>query len=336
MTAYEKLQRRLRRTPKKWLVTGAAGFIGSHLVETLLRLNQNVVGLDNFAIGYAANLEDVCDNVTAAQRRAFCFIEGDITKTADCKRACHGVDYVLHQAAIGSVPRSFADPFTTHTANTTGFLQVLLAARQANVKRVIYASSSSVYGDHKALPKKETATGKPLSPYAVSKVVDELYADVFGNGYGQQLVGLRYFNVYGPRQDPNGAYAAVIPRWVLSMMQSKPTEIFGDGKTSRDFCYVANAVQANLLAATAKLSPNRVYNVAIEARTSLNQLHRHLRRLTGNSQKPVYKAFRDGDVRHSLASTRAAQKDLGYHPTHALEQGLELTVPWFAKQVIIK
>ena len=336
MTAYKKLQRSLKRRPRKWLVTGAAGFIGSHLVETLLRLNQRVVGLDNFATGHAANLEDVRDNVTAAQRRAFRFIEGDITEAADCKRACRGVDYVLHQAAIGSVPRSFADPLTTHAANTTGFLQVLLAARDAKVKRVVYASSSSVYGDYKALPKKEAITGKPLSPYAVSKVVDELYADVFGSGYGQPLVGLRYFNVFGPRQDPNGAYAAVIPRWVLSMMHGKPTEIYGDGKTSRDFCYVANVVQANLLAATAKLAPGRVYNVAIEARTSLNKLHRHLRRLTGNSQKPVYKAFRDGDVRHSLACTRAAQKDLGYHPTHTLEQGLELTVHWFANQVINK
>lgn len=336
MTAYKKLQRSLKRRPRKWLVTGAAGFIGSHLVETLLYLNQRVVGLDNFATGHAANLEDVRDNVTAAQRRTFRFIEGDITEASDCKRACRGVDFVLHQAAIGSVPRSFADPLTTHAANTTGFLQVLLAARDAKVKRVVYASSSSVYGDHKSLPKKEAITGKPLSPYAVSKVVDELYADVFGSGYGQQLVGLRYFNVFGPRQDPNGAYAAVIPRWVLSMMHGKPTEIYGDGKTSRDFCYVANVVQANLLAATAKSAPGKVYNVAIEARTSLNKLHRHLRRLTGNSQKPVYKAFRDGDVRHSLASTRAAQKDFGYQPTHALEQGLELTVQWFANQVIIK
>jgi len=317
-------------------VTGAAGFIGSHLVETLLRLNQRVVGLDNFATGHVENLEDVRGNVTATQRRAFRFIKGDITKAADCKRACRGVDYVLHQAAIGSVPRSFADPLATHSANTTGFLQVLLAARQAKVKCVVYASSSSVYGDHKTLPKIEPMTGNPLSPYAVSKVVDELYADVFASGYDQQCVGLRYFNVYGPRQDPNGAYAAVIPRWVLSMMQGKPTEIYGDGKTSRDFCYVANVVQVNLLAATAKSAPGRVYNVAIEDRTSLNQLHHHLRRFTGNSQKPVYKAFRDGDVRHSLASTRAAKKDFGYQPTHALKQGLELTVQWFVKQVIFK
>jgi len=336
VTAYEKLQRSLKRRPRKWLVTGAAGFIGSHLVETLLHLNQRVVGLDNFATGHAANLEDVRDNVTAAQRRAFRFIEGDITKAADCKRACRGVGHVLHQAAIGSVPRSFADPVTTHAANTTGFLQVLLAARDSKVKRVVYASSSSVYGDHKALPKKEATTGNPLSPYAVSKVVNELYADVFGSGYGQQLVGMRYFNVFGPRQDPNGAYAAVIPRWVLSMMHGKPTVIYGDGKTSRDFCFVANVVQANLLAATAKLAPGGVYNVAIEDRTSLNKLHRHLRRLTGNSKKPVYKEFRDGDVRHSLASTRAAQKDFGYQPTHVLEQGLELTVQWFANQVRFK
>ena len=336
MTAYKKLQRSLKRRPRKWLVTGAAGFIGSHLVETLLRLNQRVVGLDNFATGHATNLEDVRDNVTAAQRRAFRFIEGDITEAADCKRACRGVDYVLHQAAIGSVPRSFADPLTTHAANTTGFLQVLLAARDAKVKRVVYASSSSIYGDHKALPKKEAITGSPLSPYAVSKVVNELYADVFGSGYGQEIVGLRYFNVFGPRQDPNGAYAAVIPRWVLSMMHGKPTKIYGDGKTSRDFCFVANAVQANLLAATTKSAFGKVYNVASEARTSLNQLHRHLGGLSGNSQKPAYKAFRDGDVRHSLASTHAAQKDLGYHLTHTLDQGLELTVQWFENQAIFK
>ena len=329
MTAYEKLERLLKRRPGKWLVTGAAGFIGSHLVETLLRLNQRVVGLDNFATGHAANLDDVRDNVTPAQRCAFRFIEGDITDAKDCARACRGAEFVLHQAALGSVPRSFADPLGTHAPNTTGFLNILQAARKAKARRVVYASSSSVYGDAKGSPKVESVTGTLLSPYAVSKMVDELYAQVFGSGYGQELAGLRYFNVFGPRQDPKGAYAAVIPRWTQELLCGKPTEIYGDGKTSRDFCYVANVVQANLLAAIAKAAPGRVYNVAGGTRTTLNQLHRQLRQLTGSTAKPVHHSFRAGDVRHSLASIRAATRDLGYAPTHTLEQGLTLTVPWF-------
>ena len=331
MTAYERLQRTLKRRPCKWLVTGAAGFIGSHLVEALLHLNQRVVGLDNFATGYAANLNDVRANVTAAQRRAFRFIEGDITNAKDCQRACRGVSLVLHQAALGSVPRSFANPLGTHTPNTTGFLNVLQAARKAKAQRVVYASSSSVYGDIKSSPKVETITGKLLSPYAVSKMVDELYAQVFSSGYGQELVGLRYFNVFGSRQDPAGAYAAVIPRWAQKLSRNQQTEIYGDGKTSRDFCYVANVVQANLLAATVKAAAGNVYNVAVGTRTTLNELHRQLRQLTNSKAKPVYKDFREGDVRHSLASTRAATRDLGYSPTHTLEQGLELTVPWFVR-----
>jgi len=329
VTAYEKLERLLKRRPRKWLVTGAAGFIGSHLVETLLRLNQCVVGLDNFATGHAANLDDVRDNVTPAQRCAFRFIEGDITDAKDCARACRGAEFVLHQAALGSVPRSFADPLGTHAPNTTGFLNILQAARKAKARRVVYASSSSVYGDAKGSPKVEAVTGTLLSPYAVSKMVDELYAQVFGSGYGQELVGLRYFNVFGPRQDPKGAYAAVVPRWTQELLRGKPTEIYGDGKTSRDFCYVANVVQANLLAATAKAAPGKVYNVAVGTRTTLNQLHRQLRQLTGSTAKPVHHSFRAGDVRHSLASIRAATRDLGYAPTHTLEQGLTLTVPWF-------
>ena len=270
------------------------------------------MGLDNFATGHVVNLEDVRSNVTATQRRAFRFIKGDIIKAADCKRACCGVAYVLHQAAIGSVPRSFADPLATHSANTTGFLQVLLAARQAKVKRVVYASSSSVYGDHKALPKKEAVAGNPLSPYAVSKVVDELYADVFGSGYGQETVGLRYFNVFGPRQDPKGPYAAVIPQWVIGLLKGRPTTVYGDGKTSRDFCYVANSVQANLLAATSKTVTGNVYNIAVGKKTSLNKLHRHLCTLTGNKALPEYRPFREGDVRHSLADISASKRDLGF------------------------
>ena len=329
MTAYEKLQRNLKRRPRKWLVTGAAGFIGSHLVETLLSLNQHVVGLDNFSTGYAHNVDTVKQQFPSMQRCRFRFIEGDITDAATCSRACRQVDYVLHQAALGSVPRSFANPLATHSANTTGFLQVLEAAKKAKVSRVVYASSSSVYGNAKALPKREGREGAPLSPYAVSKAVDELYARVFRDGYGQELIGLRYFNVFGPRQDPYGAYAAVIPRWINALLENKTSEIYGDGKTSRDFCYVANAVQANLLAATARGAVHGVYNVAVGRRTSLNQLHLQLRKLIGSNRAPKQKSYRAGDVRHSLADISAASKDLGYRPTHTIEQGLDLTVRWY-------
>ena len=334
MTAYEKLQRNLKRRPRKWLVTGAAGFIGSHLVETLLGLNQYVVGLDNFSTGYAHNVDTVKQQLPSEQRRRFRFIEGDISDAATCSRACRQVNYVLHQAALGSVPRSFADPLATHLANTTGFIQVLKAAKKSNVSRVVYASSSSVYGDAKGLPKCEGIEGTPLSPYAVSKVVDEMYARVFHDGYGQQLIGLRYFNVFGPRQDPYGAYAAVIPRWIQALLKDQTSEIYGDGKTSRDFCYVANAVQANLLAATARQIEHGVYNVAVGGRTSLNQLHRQLRKLIGTNRAPKQKPFRAGDVRHSLADISAASKDLGYLPTHTIEQGLDLTVRWYQEQQV--
>ena len=329
MTAYEKIQRNLKRRPRKWLVTGAAGFIGSHLVETLLSLNQQVVGLDNFSTGYAHNVDAVKQQLPSMQRRRFRFIEGDITDAATCSRACRQVDYVLHQAALGSVPRSFANPLATHSANTTGFIQVLEAAKKAKVSRVVYASSSSVYGNAKDLPKCEGREGAPLSPYAVSKAVDELYARVFHDGYGQELIGLRYFNVFGPRQDPNGAYAAVIPRWIHALLGDQTSEIYGDGKTSRDFCYVANAVQANLLAATARGAVHGVYNVAVGRRTSLNQLHLQLRKLIGSNRAPKQKSYRAGDVRHSLADISAASKDLGYRPTHTIEQGLDLTVRWY-------
>ena len=334
MTAYEKLQRNLKRRPRKWLVTGAAGFIGSHLVETLLGLNQYVVGLDNFSTGHAHNVDTVKQQLPSEQRRRFRFIEGDITDAATCSRACRQVDYVLHQAALGSVPRSFADPLATHSANTTGFIQVLEAARKAKVSRVVYASSSSVYGDAKDLPKREGREGAPLSPYAVSKAVDELYARVFNDGYGQQLIGLRYFNVFGPRQDPDGPYAAVIPRWIQALLKDQTSEIYGDGKTSRDFCYVANAVQANLLAATARQIEYGVYNVAVGGRTSLNQLHRQLRKLIGTNRAPKQKPFRAGDVRHSLADISAASRDLEYLPTHTIEQGLDLTVRWYQEQQV--
>ena len=318
MTAYEKLQVKLKRRPQKWLVTGAAGFIGSHLTESLLKLNQTVVGLDNYSTGFASNIEDVRNQISPLQRRSFRMIEGDITRPADCRKACRGVDYVLHQAALGSVPRSFKTPLQTHLANTTGFLEILLAAQSANVKRVVYASSSSVYGDEKTLPKKESRTGTPLSPYAVSKAVDELYAGVFRTGYGQEIVGLRYFNVFGPRQDPNGPYAAVIPQWIQALLKDQKTQVYGDGKTSRDFCYVANAVQANLLAATSDQGLGRTYNVAAGARTTLRQLHRLLRKLTGAKDCPQHCAFREGDVRHSLADISLAKRELAFRPTHTL------------------
>ncbi|QDL39146.1 NAD-dependent epimerase/dehydratase family protein [Rhodoferax sediminis] len=375
MTAYEQLQTRLAQEPATWLITGVAGFIGSNLLETLLKLNQRVVGLDNFATGHQRNLDEVQTLVTPAQWAHFQFIEGDIRHLADCQRAmtycpsradspsrptCHSreggnpplphhpVDYVLHQAALGSVPRSIADPLTTNAANITGFLNMLVAARDAQIKRFVYAASSSTYGDHPGLPKVEDVIGKPLSPYAVTKYVNELYADVFARAYGLPSIGLRYFNVFGPRQDPEGAYAAVIPKWIASLIQDEPVYINGDGETSRDFCFIDNVVQANLLAATAlviagadpqSMSPvNQVYNVAVGERTTLNELYTQLRRhllpryphLQG--AQPVHREFRAGDVRHSLADIGKARRLLGYAPTQRIGQGLALAMPWYVGQ----
>ena len=345
LTAYKQLQTRLPDEPRTWLVTGVAGFIGSNLLETLLKLNQRAVGLDNFATGHQRNLDEVQILVTPAQWANFQFIEGDIRNLADCQNACESVDYVLHQAALGSVPRSLQDPITTNDTNIGGFLNMLVSARDAKVKRFVYAASSSTYGDHPDLPKVEDSIGKPLSPYAVTKYVNELYADVFGKNYGLQSIGLRYFNVFGPRQDPNGAYAAVVPRWIASMIQNEPIYINGDGETSRDFCFVANAVQANLLAATAPvnvsheprfMSPvNQVYNVAIGERTTLNELYAQLKsKLLPRyphllDAKPVYRDFRAGDVRHSLADISKAAQRLNYAPTHRIAQGLDLSMPWY-------
>jgi UDP-N-acetylglucosamine 4-epimerase len=344
MTAYEQLLADLPQHPKTWLVTGAAGFIGSNLLETLLRLNQRVVGLDNFDTGHQRNLDEVQTLVKPKQWGNFSFINGDIRSLADCQRACQGVDYVLHQAALGSVPRSVADPITANSTNISGFLNMLVAARDANagkgVERFVYAASSSTYGDHPALPKVEDNIGKPLSPYAVTKYVNELYADVFAKTYGLQSIGLRYFNVFGPRQDPNGAYAAVIPKWIASMISGEPIYINGDGETSRDFCYVSNAVQANLLAATTckPEAINQVYNVAVSDRTSLNELYAQLRnqllplRSRLKDSNPVHRDFRAGDVRHSLADISKAVSILGYIPTHRIGQGLELAMPWYLGQ----
>ena len=337
MTAFSQLQTRLQTEPRTWLVTGVAGFIGSNLLEALLKLNQRVVGLDNFATGHQCNLDEVQSLVSVAQWSNFQFNQGDIRNLDDCQRACNGVDYVLHQAALGSVPRSVADPITTNAVNISGFLNMLVAARDAKVQRFVYAASSSTYGDHPALPKVEDNIGKPLSPYAVTKYVNELYADVFGKTYGLQSIGLRYFNVFGPRQDPNGAYAAVIPKWIDSLIKSEPVYINGDGETSRDFCFIANVVQANLLAATARGADatNQVYNIAVGDRTTLNELYAQLKSnllpLYPQLQDvaPVYRDFRAGDVRHSLADISKAASRLGYAPTKRIGQGLQLAMPWY-------
>jgi UDP-N-acetylglucosamine 4-epimerase len=338
MTRYEQVQAALRNAPKTWLVTGVAGFIGSNLLETLLRLDQQVVGLDNFATGHQRNLDEVQRLVSPEQWGRFRFIEGDIRNLDDCRNACQGVDYVLHQAALGSVPRSLNDPITSNATNVDGFLNMLVAARDAEVKSFVYAASSSTYGDHPGLPKVEDVIGKPLSPYAVTKYVNELYADVFARSYGFTTIGLRYFNVFGKRQDPNGAYAAVIPKWTAAMIAGEDVFINGDGETSRDFCFVDNVVQANLLAATAtdEAARNQVYNVAVGDRTTLNQLFEALRdALTSNGlpneKIATYRDFRAGDVRHSLADIRKACSLLGYIPSQKIRAGIREAMPWYIR-----
>ena len=333
---------KLREAPARWLVTGAAGFIGSHLVERLLELGQRVTGLDNFSTGHRRNLDDVHRSVGDQRWGGFRFVDGDICDDQACMDALTGTDIVLHQAALGSVPRSIAEPMRTHNSNLTGFVNMLLAARRSGVKRFVYAASSSTYGDHPALPKTEDVIGRPLSPYAVTKLANELYASVFAMHYGMEIIGLRYFNVFGPRQDPEGAYAAVIPRWIAQRMEGQQPVIFGDGETSRDFCYVANVVQANLLAAASsdKGSLDQVYNVAVGESTSLNsllsQIDQAVARLVGKSRSrwepPRYEEFRAGDVRHSLADISKARKLLGYEPTYIVSRGLEETVDWFARR----
>jgi UDP-N-acetylglucosamine 4-epimerase len=334
------LEVRLAQERRRWLVTGAAGFIGSHLVEALLAAGQDVVGLDNFATGSRANLEDAVRRAGAGARDRFRFMEGDVADFDACRRATEQCDVVLHQAALGSVPRSIKDPLATHRANVDGFIHMLVAARDARVKRFVYASSSSVYGDHPALPKVETETGRVLSPYAATKHVNEVYAGVFERTYGLPTVGLRYFNVFGPRQDPNGAYAAVIPRWITALGRGEVCDVHGDGLTSRDFCYVANAVQANLRAALAE-GPNvtgGVYNVAVGQRTSLNELYAlirgHVARLRPQVKDlaPRHGPERPGDIRDSQADITKARERLGYAPTHTLAQGLEVTVRHYLEE----
>ena len=340
MSAYESLKTQLQFRQQTWLITGVAGFIGSNLLEALLQLNQKVVGLDNFSTGHQSNLNEVQSLVTPAQWQNFSFILADICNLAECQAACSGVDYVLHQAALGSVPRSVEDPIITNASNVTGFLNMLVAARNSKVKRFVYAASSSTYGDHPGLPKVEEHIGKPLSPYAVTKYVNELYADVFSKTYGLKSIGLRYFNVFGPRQNPEGAYAAVIPKWIASMIKGEPVYINGDGETSRDFCYIANVVQANLLAAstTNTEAVNQVYNIAVGGRTTLNELYGQLKQNLISScphlkdAQAVYTEFRAGDVRHSLASIDKARERLGYEPTQSMKQGVGLAMPWYKKR----
>lgn len=336
-TRFETAIQALAAAPRKWLVTGCAGFIGSNLLETLLSLNQTVTGLDNFVTGHRRNLDEVQASVTPEQWACLRFIEGDIRDLETCRRAAQGVDFVLHQAALGSVPRSLNDPITTNEVNIGGFLNMLVAARDVGVKAFVYAASSSTYGDHPALPKVEENIGKPLSPYAVTKYVNELYADVFARSYGFETVGLRYFNVFGKRQDPNGAYAAVIPKWTAAMIRGEDVTINGDGETSRDFCFVDNAVQANILAAmAAPEGRNQVYNVAVSGRSTLNQLFGFLVQALGSQgvsygKPPVYADFRAGDVRHSQADVSKAGHLLGYQPTHTVLQGLEVAMPWYTQ-----
>jgi UDP-N-acetylglucosamine 4-epimerase len=328
-------------TPRTWLVTGCAGFIGSNLLEALLKLGQRVVGLDNFATGHRHNLEQVRQAVGAEVWANFRFIEGDIRSLETCREACAGVERVLHQAALGSVPRSIDDPITSHEVNVSGFLNMLVASRDAGVKRFVYAASSAAYGDYPGLPKIEHTIGRPLSPYGAGKYMNELYADVFGRCYGLETMGLRYFNVFGPRQDPEGAYAAVIPKWIAALLRGDTVFINGDGETSRDFCYIENVVQANLLAAMVDRPEalHQVYNVAVGDQTTLNQLFRSITQLLGTEGiqvedvKPTYRDFRPGDVRHSLADIGKARSLLGYVPTCRAHEGLERAIAWYVARL---
>ncbi len=337
MAHIDYLKQYLMNNRHRWLVTGAAGFIGSNILEELLLLDQEVIGLDNLSTGHHANLADVQKLVGEERWRRFTFIEGDIRDESVYRKACEGVEYVLHQAALGSVPRSIKDPVTTNDVNIGGFMHMLVAARDAGVRRLVFASSSSVYGDSPELPKREERIGRPLSPYAVSKYVNEVYADVFAKTYGMELIGLRYFNVFGKRQDPNGAYAAVIPRWIGLLLQHMSPTINGDGEHSRDFCYIRNAVQANLLAAITENpdAANKVYNIACGQRTNLNQLFELIRDALAQAGidmediTPQYGPPREGDVKHSLADITQAVSFLQYEPLYFVQEGMRETISWF-------
>ena len=341
MSFYENLKTELSTRPESWLVTGAAGFIGSHLVEALLKLNQQVVGLDNYATANGDNLDEVKQLVGLDRWSRFRLIEGDLADLNTCKEACSGIAYVLHQGALGSVPRSIDDPLSSHRSNDVGMINMLIAARDAKVRRFVYASSSSIYGDNRELPKVESRIGKPLSPYAATKLVNEIYANVFGRCYATESIGLRYFNVFGARQNPNGSYAAVIPKWIASMMSNEQVYINGTGETSRDFCYIENVVQGNLLATTTDnpQAVNRSYNIAFHDRTSLNDLFESLRTLLLRREPhlqiadPQHRDFRKGDAMHTLADISLARSLLGYEPTHSLGKGLELTIDWYLEKI---
>lgn len=346
MSTYNKLQNYLKKNKKTWLVTGVAGFIGSNLLEKLLLLNQKVVGLDNFETGSKKNIHSALEDAKKISGKDlgnnFKFIDGDIRDIKTCLNACKNIDYVLHQAALGSVPRSIKYPIDTNNTNITGFLNILTASKDANVRRLVYASSSAVYGDHPNLPKIEDIVGNPLSPYALTKSVNEKYANIFAKVYNFNTIGLRYFNIFGKRQDPNGPYAAVIPKWILNIKNKKDVIIYGDGKTSRDFCYIENAIQANILAATNKheLVANKTYNVAVNEKTSLNKLYLIIEGLLSkkinniSKKKPIYSNFRDGDIRHSLANIDKAKKLLGYEPEYKIKDGMVKTIDWYINHFI--
>jgi UDP-N-acetylglucosamine/UDP-N-acetylgalactosamine 4-epimerase len=345
MTDYQQIQEHLKSNQHTWLVTGVAGFIGSNLLEKLLILNQKVVGLDNFDTGNQFNINEAIKDANNTSGKDlssnFKFINGDIRKLKDCQKACDGIDYVLHQAALGSVPRSIEDPINTNKANIDGFLNMLVASKDSSVKRFVYAASSSTYGDHPDLPKTEDKIGNPLSPYAVTKLVNELYANVFSKTYNFKTIGLRYFNIFGKRQDPNGAYAAVIPKWVAAILKKEDVFINGDGETSRDFCYIDNTVQMNILAATSDSdeATDQIYNVALNDRTSLNRLYQMIeekliQRNSGlKKKKPIHRDFRAGDVRHSQANIKKAQKLLNYKPNYMISEGLDEAMDWYVKNL---
>lgn len=333
---YDVVRQEMAAKPRVWLITGVAGFIGSNLLDELLKLRQTVVGLDNFSTGHQANLDEVLATHPDSRAR-FTMISGDIRDPGACREACESVDIVLHQAALGSVPRSVDDPITSTRVNVDGFLQILVAARDAGAKRVVYASSSSVYGDNNVLPQREDRIGRPLSPYAATKATNELFAGVFQRTYGIPVIGLRYFNVFGRRQDPDGPYAAVIPRWVASLLHGEPCRIHGDGETSRDFCHVSNAVEANLLAAVAPSdATGEAYNIACNESTSLNELYALLREKLSRyrpelaNAQPIRDAFRPGDVRHSMADVDKARQMLGYEPITRVGAGLDEALEWYA------
>ena len=342
---YTEIIKDLKTNQRTWLITGVAGFIGSNLLENLLKLNQKVIGLDNFDTGFQHNIDQAIEDAEGALGKIlsqnFTFINGDISNLEDCHLACKGVDFVLHHAALGSVPRSIESPVKTNSTNIDGFLNMLIASRDAKIKRFVYASSSANYGDHPSLPKVEQNIGNPLSPYAVTKVVNELYANVFFTNYGFNSIGLRYFNIFGKRQDPNGAYAAVIPAWISSILNQDPIFINGDGKTSRDFCYIDNVVQINIMAAISENndSVNQIYNVAVGEKTSLNELYQIIEDLLINrvsgliKQEPIYREFRDGDVKHSLADIDKAKTLLEYQSNFTLKQGLEEYMNWYVSKI---